>query len=147
MIYEGEEKLKKQDETGFPKGGSKICDNVYFALGYGGSTCTLVVGESSCVLVDTLNGTGPAREAMDEFLKITDKPVGTIIYTHYFHFDHTSGASVFAGSGTRIIGRRPTYPQDGRTGMIGCMRGSGRQTVWGGADPGGNHLRWNRAEK
>lgn len=118
MIYEGEEKLKKQDETGFPKGVSKICDNVYFALGYGGSTCTLVVGESSCVLVDTLNGTGPAREAMDEFLKITDKPVGTIIYTHYFHFDHTSGASVFAGSGTRIIGRRPTYPQDGRTGMI-----------------------------
>lgn len=118
MTYEGEEKLKKQAETGFPKGITKICDNVYFALGYGGSTCTLVVGETSCVLVDTLNGIGPAKEALEEFRKITDKPIRAIIYTHYFHFDHTSGASVFAGPDTRIIGRRPTYPQYGKTGMI-----------------------------
>lgn len=118
MIYEGEEKLKKQAETGFPKGITKICDNVYFALGYGGSTCTLVVGETSCVLVDTLNGVAPARAARAEFEKITDKPIRAIIYTHYFHFDHTSGAAVFAGPETRIIGRKPTYPQYGRTGMI-----------------------------
>lgn len=118
MTYVGEEKLKKQAETGFPKGVTEICDNVYFALGYGGSTCTLVVGENSCVLVDTLNGIGPAKEALEEFRKITDKPIRTIIYTHYFHFDHTSGASVFAGPDTRIIGRRPTYPQYGKTGMI-----------------------------
>ena len=45
MIYEGEEKLKRQAENGFPKGITKICDRVYFALGYGGSTCTLVIGE------------------------------------------------------------------------------------------------------
>ena len=118
MIYKGEEQLKKQAETGFPKGITKICDNVYFALGYGGSTCTLVVGENSCVLVDTLNGTEPARKVQEEFSKITDKPISTIIYTHYFHFDHTSGASVFAGPDTRIIGRRPAYPQYGKTEMI-----------------------------
>lgn len=118
MIYEGEEKLKKQAETGFPKGITKICENVYFALGYGGSTCTLVVGETSCVLVDTLNGIEPAKEALNEFLKITDKPIRSIIYTHYFHFDHTSGASVFAGQETRIIGRKPSYPQYGKTGLI-----------------------------
>lgn len=118
MGYEGEEKLKRQAEHGFPKGITKICENVYFALGYGGSTCTLVVGEKSCVLVDTLNGVAPAKEARAEFERITDKPIKTIIYTHYFHFDHTSGASVFAGADTRIIGRKPTYPQYGRTGMI-----------------------------
>lgn len=118
MIYEGEEKLKRQAENGFPKGITKICDRVYFALGYGGSTCTLVIGEESCILVDTLNGVAPAREARKEFEKLTDKPVRTIIYTHYFHFDHTSGASVFAGPDTRIIGRKPTYPQYGRTGLI-----------------------------
>lgn len=118
MNYEGEEKLKRQAESGFPKGITKICDHVYFALGYGGSTCTLVVGETSCILVDTLNGVAPARAVREEFEKITDKPIRTIIYTHYFHFDHTSGASVFADPGTRIIGRKPTYPQYGRTGLI-----------------------------
>lgn len=118
MIYEGEEKLKRQAENGFPKGITKICDRVYFTLGYGGSTCTLVIGEESCILVDTLNGVAPAMEVRKEFEKLTDKPVRTIIYTHYFHFDHTSGASVFAGPDTRIIGRKPTYPQYGRTGLI-----------------------------
>lgn len=118
MNYEGEEKLKRQAESGFPKGITKICDHVYFALGYGGSTCTLVVGETSCILVDTLNGVAPAKAVREEFEKITDKPIRTIIYTHYFHFDHTSGASVFADPGTRIIGRKPTYPQYGRTGLI-----------------------------
>lgn len=117
-MFQREERLKKQAETGFPKGITKICDNVYFALGYGGSTSTLVVGENSCVLVDTLNGIAPAREVLEEFLKITDKPIKTIIYTHYHHFDHTSGASVFADENTRIIGRKPAYPQYGRTGMI-----------------------------
>ena len=85
MIYEGEEKLKRQAENGFPKGITKICDRVYFALGYGGSTCTLVIGEESCILVDTLNGVAPAMEVRKEFEKLTDKPVRTIIYTHYFH--------------------------------------------------------------
>lgn len=118
MIYDGEEKLKKQAEIGFPKGITKICENVYFVLGYGGSTCTLIIGEKSCILVDTLNGVAPAREVRKEFEKLTDKPIRTIIYTHYFHFDHTSGASVFAGPDTRIIGRKPTYPQYGRSGLI-----------------------------
>lgn len=118
MIYEGEEKLKRQAETGFPKGITKICERVYFALGYGGSTCTLVEGDASCLLIDTLNGAAPAKEALEEFKKLTDKPIRTIIYTHYFHFDHTSGAGVFAGPDTRIIGRRPTYPQYGKTGLI-----------------------------
>lgn len=118
MIYEGEEKLKRQAETGFPKGITKICEHVYFVLGYGGSTCTLVEGDSSCVLIDTLNGAAPAKEALEKFKKLTDKPIRTIIYTHYFHFDHTSGAGVFAGPDTRIIGRKPTYPQYGKTGLI-----------------------------
>ncbi|MFR2488528.1 MAG: alkyl/aryl-sulfatase, partial [Hungatella sp.] len=71
MIYEGEEKLKRQAENGFPKGITKICNRVYFALGYGGSTCTLVIGEESCILVDTLNGVAPAMEVRKEFEKLT----------------------------------------------------------------------------
>ncbi len=69
-----------------------------------------MIGEESCILVDTLNGVAPAMEVRKEFEKLTDKPVRTIIYTHYFHFDHTSGASVFAGPDTRIIGRSRRIP-------------------------------------
>lgn len=114
----GEEKLKKQAEVGFPKGVTKITEGVYFALGYGWSTCTLVEGETECILVDTLNGAAPAREALEEFRKLTDKPIKHIIYTHYFHFDHTSGAGIFAEEGTPIIGYKTPYPQYGGTKLL-----------------------------
>ena len=35
-----------------------------------------------------------AKAAAAEFRKITDKPIKTIIYTH-FHADHVSGAKAF----------------------------------------------------
>lgn len=106
----GEEKLIKQAQTAFPKGITKIGDNVYFFLAYGGSTCTLVVGEKSCVLVDTLNGIAPAKEAYEEVRKITDKPIKHIIYTHQ-HTDHTSGAKVFAVDNPKIYGHKPVRPE------------------------------------
>ena len=116
-IFEGEEKLKLQAQVGFPKSVTEVCENVYFFLGYGGSTCTLVVGAESCLLIDCLNGVEVAQEAYKEMRKITDKPIDYIIYTHYHHFDHTSGAKVFAHEGTKIIGRKPADPQYGRTAM------------------------------
>ena len=117
-IYTGEEKLIHQAETAFPKGITKITDGVYFALGFGGSTCTLIEGETGCILVDTLNGAAVAREAKAEFEKITSKPIKHIIYTHYHHFDHTSGAGIFADEHTEIIGHQPPYPQYGRSGYL-----------------------------
>lgn len=116
--FRGEEKLKVQAEYGFPKGITKITDGVYFALGYGGSTCTLIEGDEGCVLVDTLNGVEVAKEAKAEFQKITDKPIRHIIYTHYHHFDHTSGAGVFADADTEIIGHQCPYPQYGYSGLL-----------------------------
>ena len=113
--YTGEEKLKYQAEHAFPKGITKITDGVYFALGFGGSTCTLIEGETGCILVDTLNGADVAREAKAEFEKITTKPIKHIIYTHYHHFDHTSGAGIFADETTEIIGHLPPYPQYGHS--------------------------------
>lgn len=126
-VFAGEEKLKKQTETRFPKGITKITDGVYFALGYGGSTCTLIEGEERCILVDTLNGVAVAQEAKAEFEKITSKPIRHIIYTHYHHFDHTSGAGIFADADTEIIGHRAPYPQYGRSGFLKkayALRGS-----------------------
>lgn len=118
QIWTGEQSLLKQAEVGFPKGITKICENVYFFLGYGGSTCTLVIGEESCLLIDCLNGMAVAKEALKEIEKLTDKPITHIVYTHYHHFDHTSGAKVFANEDTTIIGRKPTYPQYGKGGLL-----------------------------
>lgn len=118
MEFLGEQKLIEQAKVGFPKGITKICDNVYFFLGYGGSTCILVVGDKSCVLVDTLNGMGVAQEAMVEVKKITDKPIKNIIYTHYTHFDHTGGAAAFAVDDPEIYGHQPAFSQYAHTEMI-----------------------------
>ncbi|MEO0980124.1 MAG: alkyl/aryl-sulfatase, partial [Pseudomonadota bacterium] len=46
-------------------------------------------------VIDTSESTGAARNVFAEIRKLTDKPVGRIIYTHS-HRDHISGASVFA---------------------------------------------------
>ncbi len=125
--FTGEEKLREYTENDFPKGVTKITEGVYFALGFGGSTCTLIEGEEGCVLIDTLNGTAAAQEAKAEFDKITSKPIRHIIYTHYHHFDHTSGAGVFADENTEIICHRAPYPQYGRSGLLKkayALRGS-----------------------
>lgn len=114
----GEEKLLAQAEVGFPKEIKKILDNIYFVIGYGGSNAIFIEAETSCILIDTLNGTEVAEEALKELRKITHKPIKTIIYTHYHHFDHTSGAGVFADEDCQIIGRKPTYPQYGKTHLL-----------------------------
>lgn len=121
--FPGEEKLIHQAKIGFPKSVTKVCENVYFFLGYGGSTCTLVVGETSCLLIDTLNGMTVAEEALLEMKKITDKPIKNIIYTHYHHFDHTSGASAFVEHNPEIIGRKPSYAQYDHTNLINKISG------------------------
>lgn len=123
----GEEKLLAQNEIGFPKGITQVCENVYFFLGYGGSTCTLVVGETSCLLIDCLNSVEVATEALEEMKKITDKPIKNIIYTHYTHFDHTAGSSVFLEHSPEIYGHKmqiPIYKYTHLIGDISKVRGA-----------------------
>lgn len=100
-LFAGEEKLKKQAEK-FTRRVEKINDQVWFFSGFGGSNMIAVLGDDSCILIDTLNGKEPAEAALAELRTITDKPIRTIIYTHT-HFDHTAGAGVFADSSTEII--------------------------------------------
>lgn len=116
--YIGEQKLIAETKTGFPKGIKKITDQVYFIQGYGCSQAILVEGEESCLLIDTLYGREYAEEALRDIRKFIDKPITNIIFTHYLHFDHTSGAGVFADEGCEIIARTPSYPQYTRSELI-----------------------------
>lgn len=100
-IFKGEYQLREHAKQ-FVRKVEKINDQIYFFTGFGGSNMILIIGDESCVLVDTLNGEQVAKDAYEEIKKITNKPIETIIYTHT-HFDHTGGAGVFASENTEII--------------------------------------------
>lgn len=69
-------------------------DRIHCAFGYSIVNCTLIEGEDACILVDTMTGMDNAEAAAAAFREITQKPIRTIIYTH-FHADHVSGAKAF----------------------------------------------------
>jgi glyoxylase-like metal-dependent hydrolase (beta-lactamase superfamily II) len=54
----------------------------------------MVVGADGIIIVDTLDCIQSAQETLAAFRTITDKPVKTVIYTHY-HQDHVSGAMAY----------------------------------------------------
>ena len=78
--------------------------SIHCAFGYSVVNCTLIEGEESCILVDTMTGMDNAQIVAAEFRKITDKPIRTIVYTH-FHADHVSGAAAFVSPDDVAAGR------------------------------------------
>lgn len=87
-----------------------LAGHIHCAFGYSVVNCTLIEGDDSCILVDTMTSMDTAELAMAEFKKITDKPIKTIIYTH-FHADHVSGTGAFvseedvASGAVQVIGQ------------------------------------------
>jgi cyclase len=79
----------------------KVADGVYYATGGFGSNNVVIVNDQDVLLVD--DGTTPAaaRAFLDDIKAITNKPVRTVVNTH-FHYDHTDGNSVF-GPEVQII--------------------------------------------
>lgn len=102
----GEENLKKFTKINYKKKITKINDRVYHFLGYGISNAIAIIGETSIILVDTLDSDYRAEKLKEELKKITDKPVKTIIYTHG-HPDHQGGAGAFKNTVEEIIAFSP----------------------------------------
>ncbi len=73
----------------------KVAEGIYYATGGVGSNNVVIVNDQDLVLVD--DGTTPAtaRALLADIKLITNKPVRTVINTH-FHYDHTDGNSVFS---------------------------------------------------
>ena len=72
----------------------QVIENIYVAIGYGLANCIMLVGDNGVVIIDTMESPEAAKEVLDEFRKITEKPIVGIVLTH-FHADHTNGISVF----------------------------------------------------
>ncbi|MEG0277388.1 MAG: alkyl sulfatase dimerization domain-containing protein [Coprobacillus sp.] len=101
-----EEKLKEFHERSYKKTITKVNDYIYHFLGYGHSNLTAIIGETSIILIDSLDSPGYAEDVKKELLKLTDKPVKTIIYTHG-HPDHRGGAGAFKDTVEEVIAFSP----------------------------------------
>jgi alkyl sulfatase BDS1-like metallo-beta-lactamase superfamily hydrolase len=77
----------------------EVARGVYTAVGYGGSTLTMIVGDGGVVLVDTGSELPETAKARYSFRKISQAPVQGIIYTHG-HRDHSTGSPVFVEAGS-----------------------------------------------
>src|SRR5688572_4921267 len=89
---------------------NKVKEGLYHALGTGALTVvgnsTVIVNDRDVIVVDDHVSPAAAWVLLEEIKSITDKPVTTVINTH-FHFDHAHGNQIF-GPGVQIIGHEFT---------------------------------------
>lgn len=105
----GEQKLIEFAEKNYQKTITKVNDRIYHFLGYGHSNAVAVIGETSVILIDTLDCDGYGRDLKRELGNITDKPVKTLIYTHG-HPDHRGGSGAFRETVEEVIAFSPQKP-------------------------------------
>ena len=74
----------------------QLAPGIWTAIGFAASNAHMIEGKKTLTIIDTTETTKAAENILAEFRKISEKPVGRIIYTHS-HRDHISGARVFAG--------------------------------------------------
>lgn len=99
---QGEDLLKQFYEETYQKELIKISDRIYFFYSYGHSNAIAIIGDSSVILVDTLDSDEYSKDMLLDLQNITKKPVKTIIYTHS-HPDHRGGAATFKETVEEII--------------------------------------------
>ena len=87
--------LQKHSEE-FKKEVIKVKENIYVAIGFGLANSIMIVGDNGIIIVDVMESGETAKEVLEEFRKITNKPLKAIIYTHN-HADHVFGSTGMVG--------------------------------------------------
>jgi len=83
--------LWRQAQLNATHGLFKVTDRVYQVRGFDISNMTIIEGDTSLIIVDTLLTSETASAALDLYYQHRPrKPVGTVIYTHS-HTDHFGG--------------------------------------------------------
>ena len=106
LIADGKEKLQSYANRTFEKNILKVAEHIYYFTGFGHSNATVLIGNTSCILIDTLDSDVRGAQLKEIIAELTDKPVKTIIYTHG-HPDHRGGARAFVDTVTEIIAFAP----------------------------------------
>jgi len=77
---------------------NKVADGVYHAVGTGALTVvgnsSFIVNDNDVIVIDDHVSPAAAWVLLDEIKAVTDKPVRTVINTH-FHYDHSHGNQIF----------------------------------------------------
>src|SRR5215470_8169657 len=77
---------------------NKVADGVYHAVGTGALTVvgnsSVIVNDDDVIVVDDHVSPAAAWVLLDEIKTFTNKPVRTVINTH-FHYDHAHGNQIF----------------------------------------------------
>lgn len=84
----------------------KISDSIYVLTDkdmYMNST--LIMGDDTCILVDTRQNVPTAKELQATIKSITDRPIKYVINTHY-HGDHVFGNQIFTTEAADIVGHK-----------------------------------------
>lgn len=87
-----------------------LADGVYLALytvpRFFNSNSLIVINDDDVLVVDSHITPNAAKELIAGIGQITDKPITTLVYTH-FHYDHAHGTQAFGD--VQIIGHEFTY--------------------------------------
>ena len=86
-------KLKEHTRE-FKKEVVRVHEKIHVAVGYGLANSIMVEAPEGLIIIDTMETREEAQVVLDEFRKISTKPIKAIIYTHN-HTDHIFGAEVF----------------------------------------------------
>ncbi|MDQ7092963.1 alkyl/aryl-sulfatase [Desulfosporosinus sp. PR] len=115
---DGEQLLKEFSATAYPRQVTEIIPGlIYHVMGYSISNAVFIIGETSVILIDTLDTDYRAEALKTIIAGYTDKPVKTVIYTHS-HPDHLGGAGAFQDSEPEIIAFASCKPVLGRTNAL-----------------------------
>ena len=72
----------------------QVAEKAYMAYGYALTSPTMVVGDDGVIIIDPPESIEAGKLCLEEFRKITDKPVKAVVYSHW-HLDHFAGVRAF----------------------------------------------------
>lgn len=108
-MHEAEQKLKYFAQSTIIKKKYRISDRITHFVGYGHSNAILVEGDTSLILIDTLDSNERAKRLRHEIEAMTGKVVKTLIFTHG-HPDHRGGSAAFQETVEEVIAFAPRRP-------------------------------------
>jgi len=89
----------------------KVADNVYSAVGWNIGNSVMIEAPEGLIIVDTGESVEQSRQVLEEFRKISAKPIKAIVYTH-FHPDHINGVKAFVSEAQVKSGEVQIYAQE-----------------------------------